>query len=165
MIDDAALQTTVGAFARHAMITSPIDVKSSGLFDFGPAATYNSFDEKAVEAEARQWEGLRLVDPCTEEVFAEIPAASAADVGDAVAAAAAAVAAARAGEGWARVPVAERAAVLRRAASESDSRWRPWRRRTSPGCCWSWAASRRRSSWTISTAPPWPPRSRTAYAR
>ncbi|MEO3888671.1 ABC transporter substrate-binding protein [Nonomuraea sp. B5E05] len=55
VIDDAALQKTVATFARHGMITSPLDVKSSGLFDFSLADQYNSFDEKAVEAEARKW--------------------------------------------------------------------------------------------------------------
>ena len=60
--------------------------------------------------------GLTLVDPCAGEPFAEIPAVSAADVDAAVAAAA------KAGTDWSRVPIAERAGVLRRAADELDRR-------------------------------------------
>ncbi|WP_336204026.1 aldehyde dehydrogenase family protein [Nonomuraea sp. LPB2021202275-12-8] len=63
-------------------------------------------------------ESLTLVDPCTEQPFAEVPAATAADVDAAVAAAA------EAGATWSRVPVAERAQVLRRAADELARRER-----------------------------------------
>lgn len=55
VIDDAALQKTIATFAQHAMITAPLDVKSSGLFDFTLAKQYNTFDEKAVEQEAQKW--------------------------------------------------------------------------------------------------------------
>ncbi|GAA5051737.1 acyl-CoA reductase-like NAD-dependent aldehyde dehydrogenase [Thermocatellispora tengchongensis] len=61
-------------------------------------------------------EGLTLIDPCTGEPFAEVPAATAAEVEDAVAGAC------RARESWSMVPVAERAAVLRRAADELEAR-------------------------------------------
>ncbi|MGW4797363.1 ABC transporter substrate-binding protein [Nonomuraea sp. NPDC004297] len=55
VIDDAALQKTIATFTQHAMITSSIDVKSSGLFDFSLADTFNTFDEKAITQEATQW--------------------------------------------------------------------------------------------------------------
>ncbi|GAA5051733.1 NitT/TauT family transport system substrate-binding protein [Thermocatellispora tengchongensis] len=57
VIDDAAVQKTIAAFAEHGMIPAAIDVKSSGLFDYSLAGKYNAFDEKAVEQEARQWKG------------------------------------------------------------------------------------------------------------
>ena len=51
------MQKTVDAFAEHGMITSRIDVKSSGLFDYGLVDRYNDFDVEAVKNEARQWKG------------------------------------------------------------------------------------------------------------
>ncbi|TCP45057.1 NitT/TauT family transport system substrate-binding protein [Tamaricihabitans halophyticus] len=55
--DDDAMQHTVDELARYGMVDESIELRNSGLVDYGLAERYNDFDPEAVKREAANWRG------------------------------------------------------------------------------------------------------------